>query len=148
MLVDNRSDIDNRSHHRRGVASLPLVDAESPPSPVSRRDFLKLAGFTAVGAAFAGCERSPVKHAMPYLSPPPGIVPGKSYQYASTCGGCSAGCGMLVKNRDGRPIKLEGNPDHPLSRGGLCAAGQASLLGLYDQQRLTGPLQGSQPAEW
>jgi molybdopterin-containing oxidoreductase family iron-sulfur binding subunit len=124
------------------------VEAESPPTPVSRRDFLKFAGFTAVGAAFVGCERAPVKHAVPYLTQPAEILPGKSYYYASTCGGCSAGCGMLVKNRDGRPIKLEGNPDHPLSRGGLCAVGQASLLGLYDQQRLTGPKQGGQAAEW
>jgi molybdopterin-containing oxidoreductase family iron-sulfur binding subunit len=53
-----------------------------------------------------------------------------------------------VKNRDGRPIKLEGNPEHPLSRGGLCAAGQASLLGLYDRERLTHPLQKGEPANW
>src|SRR5260370_174752 len=85
---------------------------------------------------------------VPYLVAPEEITPGRSYSYASTCGGCSAGCGLLVKNRDGRPIKLEGNPEHPLSRGGLCAAGQASLLGLYDQQRLQHPLQGGQQAEW
>jgi molybdopterin-containing oxidoreductase family iron-sulfur binding subunit len=114
----------------------------------SRRDFLKLAGFAFAGTVLAGCERAPVQYAIPYLIPPDEIIPGRSYQYASTCGGCSAGCGLLIKNRDGRPIKLEGNPDHPLSRGGLCAAGQASLLGLYDQHRLHQPLQAGQPAEW
>src|ERR1019366_3311376 len=77
-----------------------------------------------------------------------GLIPGRSYDYASTCGGCSAGCGLLVRNRDGRPIKLEGNPDHPLSRGGLCAVGQASLLGFYDEHRLRNPFEGSQPVEW
>jgi molybdopterin-containing oxidoreductase family iron-sulfur binding subunit len=129
-------------------------DRNYPPAPdgdlnpPSRREFLKLAGFAFAGAALSGCRRAPVQYAVPYLRPPEEIVPGRSYDYASTCGGCSAGCGLLVKERDGRPIKLEGNPEHPLSRGGLCAAGQASLLGLYDQQRLQKPLQGGQPAEW
>jgi molybdopterin-containing oxidoreductase family iron-sulfur binding subunit len=121
-----------------------VVPAEGP----SRRDFLKLAGFAFAGTVLAGCNRAPVQYAIPHLMPPDEIIPGRSYHYASTCGGCSAGCGLLVKNRDGRPIKLEGNPEHPLSRGGLCAAGQASLLGLYDQQRLHQPLQAGQQAEW
>ena len=76
-----------------------------------------------------------MRHALPRLVQPEGNVPGRSELYASVCGGCPAGCGVLVRAADGRPIKLEGNPEHPLSRGGLCAAGQASLLGLYDQQR-------------
>jgi Fe-S-cluster-containing dehydrogenase component len=125
---------------------------DGAPSALSRRDFLRLAGFSFAGAALAGCQRAPVEYAIPYLLAPEEIIPGRSYHYASTCGGCSAGCGLLVTNRDGRPIKLEGNPEHPLSRGGLCAAGQASLLGLYDQQRLRQPLQkgidGGKPAEW
>src|ERR1700674_6094656 len=109
-------------------------------SAPSRRDFLKLAGFAFAGTALAGCQRAPVQYAVPYLVPPEEIIPGRSYAYASTCSGCSAGCGLLVKNRDGRPIKLEGNPEHPLSRGGLCAAGQAFLLGVYDRHRLRQPL--------
>jgi len=107
-----------------------------------------LAGFAVAGATLGGCQRTPVRYTVPQLAPPDELVPGLSYDYSSTCGGCSAGCGLLFKNRDGRPIKLEGNPEHPLSRGGLCAAGQASLLGLYDQQRLRQPLQDGQPAEW
>jgi molybdopterin-containing oxidoreductase family iron-sulfur binding subunit len=129
----------------------PLTTYHSSPEPgtgLNRRGFLKLAGFAFAGTALAGCQRAPVQYALPYLVPPHEILPGRSYDYASTCGGCNAGCGLLVNNRDGRPIKLEGNPDHPLSRGGLCAAGQASLLGLYDQQRLHHPLQAGQPAEW
>jgi Fe-S-cluster-containing dehydrogenase component len=124
----------------------PLPDG-GPTGP-NRRDFLRLAGFGLAGTAFAGCQRAPVHHALPYLVQPEDVVPGRSNFYASSCGGCSAGCGLLVKNRDGRPIKLEGNPDHPLSRGGLCAVGQASLLGLYDQHRLAHPLRQGQRAEW
>jgi molybdopterin-containing oxidoreductase family iron-sulfur binding subunit len=114
----------------------------------SRRDFLKAAGFAMAGAGLAGCQRAPERHAVPYLVQPEGIVPGRAYYYASVCGGCSAGCGLLVKNRDGRPIKLEGNPEHPLSRGGLCAAGQASLLGLYDERRLRQPKREQQDVQW
>jgi molybdopterin-containing oxidoreductase family iron-sulfur binding subunit len=136
-------------------------DGEFGPPPEqgqlgpNRRDFLRLAGFALAGTAFAGCQRASRQDALPYLEQPEGVVAGRSYYYASVCGGCSAGCGVLVKNRDGRPIKLEGNPDQPegnpdqpLSRGGLCAAGQASILGLYDSQRLTAPMRGDQPAEW
>ncbi len=130
-----------------GRRALPVLTG-ADQAPFSRRDFLMLAGFAVAGAAAAGCQRAPVRYAETYIDPPPGLIPGRSYDYASTCGGCSAGCGLLVRNRDGRPIKLEGNPDHPLSRGGLCAAGQASLLGLYDQQRLAKPLAGGQPGEW
>jgi Fe-S-cluster-containing dehydrogenase component len=118
------------------------------PAGLNRRDFLRLAGFALAGTALAGCRRAPVQHAVPILVQPEGAVAGTSAYYASVCGGCSAGCGLLVKNRDGRPIKLEGNPEHPLSRGGLCAAGQASLLGLYDRHRQQEPLREGRPAAW
>ncbi len=114
----------------------------------SRRDFLRAAGFTFAGAMLTGCSRAPVDKAIPYLIQPEGIVPGRPYFYSSTCAGCSAACGLVIKNRDGRPIKLEGNPQHPLSRGGLCAVGQASILGLYDSQRILQPLAQGKPAIW
>ncbi|OGC91655.1 MAG: hypothetical protein A2W25_13220 [candidate division Zixibacteria bacterium RBG_16_53_22] len=117
-------------------------------SPQSRRGFLRIAGFTFAGAVVAGCSRAPVEKAIPYLVKPEEITPGVAYYYASTCGGCSAGCGILVKNRDGRPVKLEGNKAHPISRGGLCAIGQASILGLYDSQRYKGPQIGGSDASW
>ncbi len=113
----------------------------------SRRGFLAAAGFGLAGS-LASCSRAPVEQAIPFLIQPEAIVPGRATDYASTCGACAAACGLLVKTRDGRPIKLEGNPDHPLSRGGLCAVGQASILPLYDSQRLTTPLQQGQPATW
>src|SRR5262245_30102386 len=92
-------------------------DSEVPDTSVSRRDFLKIAGFAFGGATLAGCSRAPLEKAMPYVTQPEGLVAGRAQYYASTCGGCTAGCGLLVKVRDGRPIKLEGNPDQAISRG-------------------------------
>ena len=120
-----------------GSPDSPAKD-ERRASPLDRREFLLASGFTVAGS-LAGCARRPVEMAVPYLVQPEEIVPGRATWYAAGCGGCSAGCGALVKTRDGRPIKLEGNPEHPFSGGGLCAVGQASLLGLYDSQRLAGP---------
>ncbi|MFN8061318.1 MAG: TAT-variant-translocated molybdopterin oxidoreductase [Vicinamibacterales bacterium] len=114
----------------------------------SRRSFLRAAGFGLTAAALSDCARAPVERAIPFLVQPEEVTPGRASYYASTCGACSAGCGLLVKTRDGRPIKLEGNPDHPLSRGGLCALGQASILGLYDSRRLTRAMRGGQPSSW
>ncbi|MBI4463278.1 MAG: TAT-variant-translocated molybdopterin oxidoreductase, partial [Acidobacteria bacterium] len=137
-----------------GAKSPARADDEFPESlefatgQIARRGFLKAAGFTFLGAALTGCSRAPVEKAIPYLVKPEEIIPGRAYFYSSTCGGCSAGCGLLVKNRDGRPIKLEGNPEHPLSQGGLCAVGQASILGLYDSRRIFQPLREGNPATW
>ncbi|MHB0971669.1 MAG: TAT-variant-translocated molybdopterin oxidoreductase [Thermoanaerobaculia bacterium] len=115
---------------------------------VDRRSFLKVAGFSVGAAAIAGCTKSVVETAIPYLGAQENVVPGRPYWIASTCGGCEAACGILVKCRDGRPIKLEGNPSHPLSHGGLCAVGQASILELYDSQRLRHPLAHGKKATW
>ena len=120
---------------------LPTDDSTS-----SRRDFLQLVGFGIAGASLAGCSRGPVQHAIPALAASREFTPGRAYWIASTCGGCEAGCGALVKCRDGRPIKLEGTPGHPVSTGGLCAAGQGSLLGLYDSYRFDGPRRGQDEA--
>jgi molybdopterin-containing oxidoreductase family iron-sulfur binding subunit len=130
-----------------------FLEADLPEGPaagrgLSRRDFLRAAGFAVAGAALSGCQRPPVQKALPLLIQPEGAVPGRADYYASTCDGCSAGCGVLAKVRDGRPIKLEGNPEHPLSHGGLCAVGQASILGLYDSLRLQHPLHDGRQTTW
>ncbi len=130
----------NHEHHHH--------EEEATPSGLDRRSFLKLAGFSFAGIALAGCEQAKVEKAIPFLIQPEEITPGLAYWHATTCSGCNAGCGVLAKNRDGRPIKLEGNPDHPLSKGGLCAIGQASLLGLYDSHRLKNPLINGNDATW
>jgi len=123
-------------------------DAGETPVSVDRREFLRLAGFAIGATTVVGCSRGVDHGVIPYLVRPEEVTPGKAYWYASVCGACAAGCGILSKGRDGRPIKLEGNPDHPVSSGGLCAIGQASVLGLYDTQRLRQPLRAGHPADW
>jgi len=122
--------------------------ADEPDRGLGRREFMRLAGFAVGSTTLFGCSRGVDHGAMPYLVRPEEVTPGKAYWYATVCGACAAGCGILTKNRDGRPIKLEGNPDHPLSAGGLCAIGQASVLELYDSHRLRNPLRGSAATTW
>ena len=105
----------------------------------NRRDFLKLVGVGVAGAA-AGCAKPPAEKLIPYLVAPEDILPGVPYFYSSTCRECPAGCGIVVRAREGRATKIEGNPEHPVNRGGLCARGQASLQGLYDPDRLKTPM--------
>ncbi|MQA31043.1 MAG: molybdopterin-dependent oxidoreductase, partial [Luteitalea sp.] len=118
-----------------------------PDFAPTRRSFLKAAGFS-IGALAAASCRAPEIESIPYVRQPEGIVPGRPLSYATTCAACEARCGLLVTNRDGRPVKIEGNPDHPLSGGSTCAVGQASILGLYDSQRLQHPTNAGQPAAW
>jgi Fe-S-cluster-containing dehydrogenase component/anaerobic selenocysteine-containing dehydrogenase len=126
---------------------LPLSFSAAPEPEDSRRDFLALMGFTIGAASLAGC-RAPVQNAVPLLTGSDQIIPGVSRWYATTCGGCPSECSLLVKQRDGRPIKIEGNDQSDLFRGGTCAVGQATVLSLYDSERLRGPLCKGQPASW
>ncbi|MEO8579499.1 MAG: 4Fe-4S dicluster domain-containing protein [Gemmatimonadales bacterium] len=110
------------------------------PNGVKRREFLKVIGAGAATTAMIGCASEKVERLIPYLVSPDQTVPGVSTYYASTCRECSAACGIIAETRDGRTIKLEGNPDHPVNRGALCARGQASLQGLYNPDRYRGPM--------
>ncbi len=123
-------------------------DGITPPAGVGRREFLRLVGFSVGATALFGCAPGAEHGVIPYLVRPEEITPGRAYWYASVCGACPAGCGILAKARDGRPIKLEGNPNHPLSGGGLCAIGQASVLSLYDSHRLRKPLRQGAETAW
>ncbi|MCC6817685.1 MAG: TAT-variant-translocated molybdopterin oxidoreductase, partial [Bacteroidia bacterium] len=109
----------------------------------NRRDFLKFFGFSVAAVSLAACNSAPVRNVVPYLVKPEEITPGNANYYNSTCGACSTGCGITVKTREGRPIKVDGNSNSPISGGGLCATGQASILGLYDTERLDGPVKVS-----
>jgi len=110
----------------------------------NRRDLLKVAGLTAAGAVIPGCDRE-VQTLIPYLLPDDEIVPGVANWYASMCQECEAGCGVIVRVMEGRAKKVEGNPGHPVNRGKLCAQGQAALQGLYNPDRLRGPLKRDGP---
>jgi Fe-S-cluster-containing dehydrogenase component len=105
---------------------------------VKRRDFLKVLG-AGTATATIGCGTGEVERLIPYLVSPDETVPGVSNYYATTCRECSAACGVLAETRDGRVIKVEGNPEHPLSRGAICARGQASVQGLYNPDRFRHP---------
>jgi MoCo/4Fe-4S cofactor protein with predicted Tat translocation signal len=127
--------------------------AEKGLVELSRRDFMKLmAASTAL--ASSACFQKPAHKILPYVNQPEEITFGIANFYASTCGECSSGCGTLVKTREGRPIKIEGNPDHPMNKGGLCARGQASILNLYDPDRLRNPISlirgsiNNTPTDW
>lgn len=106
---------------------------------LGRRDFLKLFGAAGTGAVLSGCSE-PTRHLFPFVNPPEDLVAGNATYFATTCRECPAGCGMLAKNREGRIIKVEGNPVHPISGGKLCMRGQASLHGLYNPDRYKGPM--------
>ena len=107
---------------------------------VKRRDFLKVLGAAGAATSTIGCFQEDVERLIPYLASPDQTVPGVSTYYATTCRECSAGCGVIAETRDGRTIKLEGNPAHPVNRGALCARGQSALQGLYNPDRYRDPM--------
>jgi anaerobic selenocysteine-containing dehydrogenase len=106
---------------------------------LKRRDFLKLVGVSAGGAAAAGCSDH-VEKLIPYVVQPEEITPGIAVHYASTCMECSAACGLHVRTREARPVKHEANPDPPINRGALCARGQASIGRTFHPDRFRGPM--------
>ncbi len=110
-------------------------------SNISRRKFLALVGASAALAG-AGCSDYPDKgEIIPYNKKPEEVTLGKPNYYASTSTACTDTCGVLVKTREGRPIKVEGNLDHPVSKGKICLKCQASILNLYDPERLKDPIE-------
>ena len=119
------------------------AEQESPAgeqSGVKRREFLKILGVGTAATTVLGCSSEKVEKLIPYLVSPDHTVPGVSTYYATTCRECPTACGVIAETRDGRTIKLEGNPGHPVNRGALCARGQAALQGLYNPDRYRGPM--------
>jgi MoCo/4Fe-4S cofactor protein with predicted Tat translocation signal len=112
-----------------------------------RRDFLKFLGFSVAAASLAACE-APVRKTIPYLFKPEQITPGVSNWYASMYWDGYDFCPIVVKTREGRPIKIEGNALSKMTQGGTSARVQASVLSLYDSTRLKGPMMNGKPAMW
>ncbi|MFH1121685.1 MAG: TAT-variant-translocated molybdopterin oxidoreductase [Bacteroidota bacterium] len=132
-----------------GKNLLDLIDEEIAQKPSSRRNFLKFCGFSFATAAIASSCENPVKKAIPYLNKPEDITPGIASHYASTYFDGSEYNSILVKVRDGRPIKIEGNTLSPVTGGGTTARVQASVLSLYDGlARLKGPLKEGAETNW
>jgi molybdopterin-containing oxidoreductase family iron-sulfur binding subunit len=112
---------------------------------MNRRTFLKIVGMSSISIA-AGCTPDPYNQPRPdktlfsLVHAPNDMVTGDATWYASTCRECPAGCGILAKNREGRVIKVEGNPLHPINKGKLCMRGQAAVQGIFNPDRLKTPL--------
>ncbi len=120
------------------LSEVSLLDSKTP-----RRDFLKYLGFSTAAAAIAASCQSPVHKAIPYLQKPEDMIPGIADYFASTYVNGGDAISVIVKQRDGRPIKIEGNNISVLTEGGTSARAQASVLDLYDPTRLRHPLQRS-----
>lgn len=118
--------------------SSPLASEDSKDG-FARREFLKVMG-ASFALATTGCVRRPASHIIPYAKAPKEITPGEANYYTSTWYDGLEGAGLLVKTLEGRPIKVEGLPAHPMTLGGLSARAHAEILSLYDPDRLKGPV--------
>src|SRR3990172_6851322 len=96
-----------------------------------RRDFLKIVGLGTTATAASGCSLEGLGTALQLTQEEIYPQPGVESWVASTCGQCTGGCGILVRKIGERAVKIEGNPAHPINRGGLCPLGQSGLQALY-----------------
>jgi len=140
----NQSDaFKQATEHEFKEELLPLADMDEKgllDGTTPRRDFLKYLGFSTAAAALAASCEMPVRKAVPYLQRPDNVIPGVPNYYASTYVNGGDTISVVVKQRDGRPIKIEGNELSSLTKGGTSAQAQASVLDLYDTVRLRHPL--------
>jgi anaerobic selenocysteine-containing dehydrogenase/Fe-S-cluster-containing dehydrogenase component len=123
----------------------------------SRRDFLKIIGASTAATAVAGCADDKKQNIYPRVKTTDAHIPGVPVWFKSTCTECTAYCGIEVKTFDGRAIKIEGNKEHPVNKGSLCALGHSSLQSHYDPDRIREPLKRTtnakgetvfEPVEW
>ncbi len=115
---------------------------------VDRRDFLKLMGASLAFAGLSGCGRQPEEHIVPYVKQPEGMILGKPLFYATAMPFGADSIGVLVESHEGRPTKIEGNPEHPSSLGAANAFAQASILDLYDPDRAQTPTKFGEIETW
>ncbi|HYB42045.1 MAG TPA: hypothetical protein VEL75_09775, partial [Candidatus Methylomirabilis sp.] len=116
-------------------------------SQIDRRSFFKIVAASGAAAAVGGCGQPPERY-LSSVTPPENIIPGIPSYFSTVCRECPAGCGAVAKNRDGRIVKLEGNPDHPVNSGALCVRGQAALQALYHPDRFRSPLAAGKRVGW
>lgn len=144
-----------RAANLRGINTLSANDRDKTEGSgsarktngLARRDFLKIVGAGA-GATAVSCEAAP-RTLYPYVDPQRNALVGEAAFYTSVCRECPAGCGLHVRVKEGRAVKLEGNPEHPVNLGALCARGQAGLLRTYTHERFRRPQdQEGNPVSW
>ena len=113
-----------------------------------RRDFLRLMGASIALAGFGACTKQPIEKIVPYVKQPEEIIPGKPLQFATatTFGGYAQG--IIVTSHEGRPTKIEGNPDHPASLGATTIWAQADILDLYDPDRAQAVVKNGEISTW
>jgi Fe-S-cluster-containing dehydrogenase component/anaerobic selenocysteine-containing dehydrogenase len=116
--------------------------------PIDRRDFVRLMGASMAMAGLVGCTKQPEEKIVPYVSQPEEIVPGKPLYFATTMTLGGYGYGVLAESHEGRPTKIEGNPEHTASLGRTDVFGQASILNLYDPDRSQTLLQRGRASSW
>jgi len=143
-LSDKNNDPEFIEATKQEFVELPILEAAANEdiaegSESNRRDFLKYLGFGLGAATIAASCETPVRRAIPYVVKPDAIVPGVASYYASTFVNGGDYCPILVKTREGRPIKIEGNSMSSMTMGGTSARAQASVLGLYDINRAKSP---------
>ncbi len=142
--------------HQAADASVQQAqEAEFPsgitlPGGFNRRDALKIAGASLALGGLAGCDklRRDADDILPFVRPPEQVVPGNALLYATAAQRSEGAVGLLAEANEGRPTKLEGNPNHPSSLGASDVWAQAEVLKLYDPQRARSPLQAGQAATW
>ena len=116
-----------------------MIDSE-----FDRRDFLKVLGWGGAAVALSGCGNTSIEDGketvVSYVQAKDYVIPGVAVYFNSTCAQCDAGCSITGKIREGRVLKLEGNPESPINRGKLCGLGQASVQHHYNPDRVREPL--------
>lgn len=132
-----RNDPEFRAMAEKEFMSSPLQSSDGEGG-WARREFLKLMGASLALTSF-GCIRRPAQKIIPYAKKPADVIHGINNYYASSYADGMEALGILVTTRDGRPIKIEGNPEHPSNQGGMSARAHAHIMKLYDPDRLTGP---------
>src|SRR5687768_16142536 len=113
----------------------------------SRRDFLKMMGFGMAAVSLAACE-APIRKAIPFVHKPVDLDPSIANYYASSYINGGDYCSIVVKTREGRPIKIDGNALSSVTKGGVSAQVEASVLSLYDNSRLRGPKANKKKIDW
>jgi MoCo/4Fe-4S cofactor protein with predicted Tat translocation signal len=128
------------------------IDAEYPAAaefaPTARREFLKLMGASFALAGLTGCEKSPFVAALPYVDQPQDVSVGLPKYYATAVMLDGYAQPVIATTYSGRPTKLDGNPDHPVTQGRSDIFMQAAVLGLYDPDRAQGPTRRGEPVSW
>jgi MoCo/4Fe-4S cofactor protein with predicted Tat translocation signal len=122
--------------------------AEDWEDGLSRRNFIKVMGASLAFAGLSGCVIQPAEKIIPYVRQPEDLVPGKPLFYATAMTLAGTAVGLLAKSNEGRPTKIEGNPDHPGSLGATDLLAQAAILSMYDPDRSQEVTYRGNPKTW